>query len=322
MALFIYTDEATTTRALPNEVFDDEVTGSQVNFPLVFLTGTQVGSVYEELRTTYTGVTFASGVSSALTGAAYTVDALIGQRVIHNGEFRGTIASNTADTVTLDTTYTQATASSAIISNYVSKRLTTDYSILGNTVTMVVAPAATSRLHVVPNDDAGLAFGGDAGTNVTVTGSVWLKREPGYQYRALKAYSQDNSVDDVYITQAGVTSTGTTVSGYTGLGVNIFAGYAFWQNSAFRGLVVSNTASTLTLDRPYENAVASDAILFNIGPMELSLDNITFDYVISVPDITTDTPVRIYFKDTVRIPTQPLNYPNVVIKTAGLEYLE
>lgn len=325
MALYFYTDAATTNQALPNEVFEDasEINGTNKNFVLTLITGIQVGSVFLETRTSYASITFSAGVSSALSGATYTVDELVGKRVIHNGEFRGTITSNTSNTITLDSSYTQATASNCIISTYTAQTLTTQYSILGNTITMVTAPPTGSRLHVVPTDDLNIAFGGDPGTAVTVTGSVWLKREPGYQYRSIRAYSQDNSIDDVVFTQTGVTSSGTTVSGFTGLSTNAFAGYAFWHNGAYRGLVVSNTDTTLTIDTSYTEATAYDAQLFNIGPMLLCLtEGGTYLPVISIPDITTDTAVRVYYKDTVTIPNNPMNYPNIIIKAAGIEYLE
>lgn len=323
MALKIYADAGTTNEVLPSEVFEDEVTGSENEFVLTLITGDDVGAVYVENRTTYNTVTFTAGVSSTLTGAAYSVNELIGQRVIHNGEFRGTITGNTADTVTIDDlTYTQATASSCIVCSFTKQTLTTHYTIVGNTITFVAPPAAGKRVHVLPLDDAGLAFGDVAGNAVTASGSVWLKRESAYEYRNIKVYSQDNSVDDNVDEYAAVSCAGTSITSanFVGLTVNFYAGYAFWHDGAFRGIVVSNTATTMTLDRSYTGA-SGNAQFFNIGPMLVSLDDITYDYVVSPADITTDTPVRIYYKDTVTIPEVPMNYPNVTLKVTGIEYL-
>lgn len=321
MALLIYIDEATTTQALPNEVFSSEVTGSEVNFPLAVLDGEQVNSVYHETKVEYTGVTFSAGVSSALSGAAFNTDELVGKRVIHNGEFRGTVVSNTSNTITISGSYTQATASNCGISTYTKKRLTTDYSIQGNTV-VFVNPPAVGRLHIVPAQDAGLAFGGNPDDQVTTVGSVWLKREPGFEYRNVKVYSQDNSVDDVVFTQAGVTSAAGVMSGFSGLTINALAGYAVWHNGAYRGTVTSNTATTVTIsDSGYTQASTYDAQLFNVGSALVSLDGETYAAVVSPADITTDTPVRVYFRDTVTIPDAPMNYPNVILKATGVEYL-
>lgn len=329
MALNVYSDAGTTIEVLPNEVFIPGsgvgfCDGSNLLFPMTTLQGADVSNVYvETLVVSSASETFASGVSSTLSSVA---GISVGDRVIHNGEFRGTVAVVGASTITLsDLTYTETTPSVCEVRHFTKQTLTLHYSIVGVTVTFVTAPAATSYVHVVPTSGAGLAFGGTPGDDITVTGAVWLKRDPAFEYRSLKVYSQDNSVTDELLTQAGVTSTGTpgVMSGFSGLTTNALVGHAVWHNAGFRGVVASNDASTVTLDRAYTQASAYEAQIFNIGPMLVSITSAVagFDYVVAPADITTDTAVQVWYKDTIKIPTAPTNYPNIIIKVTGTEYL-
>lgn len=320
MALKIYSDAAATLEVLSNEVFSG--TGAQTSFALTSLIGADVGNVYVEDFVTYTGDTFTSGVSSALAGAAYTVNELVGRRVYHNSIFVGTITSNTVDTVTIDDlTYSQ-TAFNLTISTYTKKTLTTHYSISGNNVVFVTAPTTTQRVHVVPDDTLNVNFGGNPAAVVTTTSSVWLKRTAGFTYDTLKFYIEDLSAAVVSNTDSGITFASGVGSGFTGLVADALIGLALDHKGVFRGLITANTTTTITIsDLTYTDAVAGDTQRYSVSQVLCSLDNVTFKPVMHPAAINNDTAVRVYLKDTVSIPNAATNYPNLTVRVSGIEYL-
>lgn len=319
--LNIYSDAATTASILPNEVFTG--TGLQYNFGLTSLTGADVGNVYIEDFTNYTGGTFTAGVSSALTGAAFTVNALVGQRVYHNSIFVGTVVSNTATTVTLDDlTYTQG-AFTVGLSSYTKKTLTTDYSISGNTVIFLTAPTTVQRVHVVPDDTLNVNFGGNPAANITTISSVWLKRSAGFTYDTLKFYVEDLSAAVVSNTDSGITFASGTGSGFVGLVADSLIGLALDHKGVFRGIITDNDSTTVTIsDLTYTDAVAGDSQRYSVSQVLCSLDGVAYSAAVHPPAITTDVAVRIYLKDTVSVPNAAMNYPNLTVRVSGIEYLE
>ena len=320
MALKIYTDAAATLEALSNEVFTG--TGTQYNFGLVSLTGLDVGDVYVEDFTIYTGGTFTSGVSSALTGAAYVVNALVGYRVYHNSIFVGTVASNTATTITIDDLTYSNSAFNITLSSYTKKTLTTHYSISGNTIIFVTAPTTSQKVHVVPLHTLNVNFGGNPAANITTTSSVWLKRTPGFTYDTLKFYVEDLSSAAVSSVTTGVTFSAGVGSGFVGLVADALKGLALDHKGVFRGMITANTTTTITIsDLAYADAVAGDCLVYSVSQMLCSLDNLTFKAVIRPPAITTDTAVVVYLKDTVLVPNTAVNYPSLTIRVSGIEYL-
>lgn len=323
MALKIYTDAACTTELLAAQAFAG--TGAQTVFALTNFTGAQLNIVYLETQTSYATITFSAGVGSGFTGL--TASALIGLRLIHNGTFRGTVTANTETTVTIsDTAYAQATASPALISSYAKKVLTTDYSVSGNSITMVVAPTTTQTLIAIPTLTLNLNFGGTAGTSKATAASIWLKRTPGYTYDTLQVTSQDLSQVQGSLTQTGVTFSAGVGSGFSALTVDALIGRALNHNAAFRGIVTANTATTVTIsDTAYTQATASDAVVYTIGSLLVAPDNAgvagTYAAAIHPAAITSDTAVRLWVKDTITIPTSAVNYPNNITKVTGIEYL-
>lgn len=321
MSIKIYSDATALNEVLSNEVFDG--TGVQTTFGLVALTGEQVGNVYLETFTTYTGVTFTAGVSSALTAAAYTVNALIGQRVYHNDIFVGTITANTADTVTIDNLSYAQVAFTMYISSYTKLTLTTHYSISGNNVLMITAPTTVQRLHIVPSSTLSINFGGDPAVSVTATSSVWLKRTPGFVYDTLKFHAEDLSAGAVSVTHASITFAAGVGSGFVGLVADALIGLALDHKGTFRGIITDNTTTTVTIDDTgYTDAVAGDSQIYAVAPVLCSLDNVTYKAVVHPVDILDDTAQQIYLRDTVSIANSAMNYPNMTLMVSGIEYVE
>lgn len=331
MALKLYLDAACTQEMLLSQA--SAGTGAQTAFPLTAFTGAQLGSVYRETKVATNGITFDSGVGSGFSGL--TVNALIGQRVIHNGKFRGTVVSNDATTVTIsDLTYSYATASTCTISSYVKLTLNTDYSVSGNTVTAVVAPTASQTLHFIPTALLSANFGGAQGTVVTTQTSFWLRRSPLSSvpgaslniYDNLQIQALDNSQVQATLTQTGITFAAGVGSGFSGLVAGALIGRALNHGGIFRGIITANTTTTVTISNTaYTNAVASDAVAYTIGSLLFAPDSSgapgTFSPVLQPAGISSDTPMRIWIQDTVTTPNAAMNYPNQIPHVTGRELL-
>jgi hypothetical protein len=322
--LKIYTDAACTAQLLATQGFAG--TGAQTSFPLTNFTGAQLGIVYLETQVSHAAITFAAGVGSGFVGL--TVDALIGQRVIHNGSYVGTVTGNTATTVTVSIIpdFDHGAAFTAIISTYVKKILTTDYSVAGNDLIMVVAPTATQNVIAVPTATLNMNFGGVAGVVKSTATSVWLKQTEGYIYDTLQAQSQDLSQVQASTAQSGITLAGGTAEGFVGLVPGALIGRALNHKGVFIGIVIANTETSADMYNAATDAVAGEAIVYTIGSLQFALDNDgtpgTYAPVVH-PQAVDGNPesVRLWVKDTVTIPTTAVNYPNNVIKVTGIEYL-
>lgn len=331
MSLLIYLDAGCTQQMLQTQVFSG--TGAQTAFSLTNFTGAQLGSVYLESPVSTNGITFASGVGSGFSGL--TANALIGQRVIHNGTFCGTVVSNTATTVTVSNlSYSNSTAATAVISSYVKQTASTAYSVSGNTVNMVTAPASGQILHCVPASTLSANFGGTQGSVKTTQTSFWLQRSPlstvaGASlntYDNLQVQALDNSQPQTSLTQTGITFASGVGSGFSGLVAGALVGRAVNFGSAFVGTVTANTTTTVTISNTsYNNAVASAATVYTIGSLLFALDSSgapgTFAPVVQPGAINSDTAVRIWVQDTVTVPNAAMNYPNQIPQVSGIEYL-
>jgi hypothetical protein len=321
--LKIYTDAACTTELFGTQGFTGD--GTATTFPLTNFTGVQLGIVYLGVETSYATISFAEGVGSGFSGL--TVNALIGLRVIHNGTFRGTVVSNTATTVTIsDTGYTEATASTAITSLYTKKVLTTDYSVSGNSIVMVVAPTAVQKLFAVPASTMNMNFGGVAGTNKVTESNIWIKRTPGYTYDTLQMQAHDLSQTQASLTQTGVTFASGVGSGFSGLTVGALKGRALNHNGVYRGKITANDATTVTIsDAAYTQATTYDAVAYTIGSLIFAPDASgspgTYAPVIHPAAVADDVARKFWVKDTITIPTSAVNYPNNIVKVTGIEYL-
>lgn len=321
MALKAYSDAACTVEVKFNQAFAG--TGAQTAFVLTNFTGAQLGGVYLETKLAQTGVTFASGVGSGFSGL--TVNGRVGQRVVHNGAFRGTVAANDATTITLsDLTYTEATASTCVVSSY-AKLAGSGYSVVGDTINILGSiPTAAQAVIAVPASAVGITFTGAAGASKTAIGAFWLKRTPGFNYSALLVKALDLSQTQVSLTQTGVTFAAGVGSGFSGLVAGALKGQAVTHGGTYRGVVTSNTTTTVTIsDTGYTEAVAADAVVFTIGSTEFAPDSSgspgTFARAIHPADITTDTAVKLYFRETLLIPADAMNYPNNVISITRTE---
>jgi hypothetical protein len=337
MALNLYLDAGLTEQMFVNQVFAG--TGSQVAFTLgsnlpagvASFSGAQLQAVYVETFATFTGITAASGVLSGFSGL--TVNGLIGQRVILNGTFQGTVVSNTATTVTIsNSSYTYATASTCIISNYVIQP-TTAYSVnlTTNVVTMNTAPTTSQNLHMTATSDLALSFGGTTGTVKNTQSSFYLARATNADgsmntYDTLFVQCQDNSQAQYSLTQTGITFASGVGSGFTGLVAGALIGRACVHNGNYQGVVTANTTTTVTISNlSYTDATAASCTLYTIGSLQFAPDVSgspgTFAPVIQPSAITTNAATRIWVEDTVTVPTNPINYPNNVVNVTGIGYV-
>jgi hypothetical protein len=263
------------------------------------------------------------------TSADLATASAVGNRVVHNGKFRGTVTSKTSDTITIsDTGYTEATAFTCTVSSYAKKTLTTDYTInIGtNVISTVATLTALQKLVVVPTNTLSVRFGGTAGDNVTTASSFYLKRTAGYQYNLLRVTCSDLSAGGTTLEQASVTFASGVGSGFSGLVASAKKGQAVFHKGVYIGLCTANNITTITTDNAgYTDAVAGAATVVPVGSLLFALDSggSPGSYATSVnpADITDDTVHRIWFKDTVKVPASAMNYPNNAINVNGVEYL-
>lgn len=281
-------------------------------------------------HTVVSGDTNISGIATALellTEAVAGVASSAASNVITMVKTGATFtltasATNGVCKVTLDDlTYNNA-AFNIKISNYTKKTLTTHYSVSGNTVTFVTAPTTSQKVHVVPNDTLNINFGGNPGVDITTISSVWLKRTPGFIYDTLKFYVEDLSAAVVASTTAGTTFASGVGSGFVGLVDSALIGLALDHKGVFRGMITANTTTTVTIsDTGYTDAVAGDSHVYSVSQVLCSLDNVTFKAAAHPAAINNDTAVRVYLKDTVKVPNAATNYPNLTVRVSGIEYV-
>ncbi len=226
----------------------------------------------------------------------------------------------------------------------------TDYALAGNVITTAISLGATEVLIAIPTDKLNLNFGGVFGASKTNTVPVIFKRETAYMYDSLILASEDldneafaqNLIDMPFTfvaNQSGVNSLSEAVTGskctspsLSGLAINSLEGYVLTLNGTYVGKILCNDSNSIivnnsTLSRTGE--AADDISIFSIGTLLYALDvdgsvpvNASFKPVINLPnlDIGNDY-VKVWVRDTVIIPENATNYPNMAFKLTGIEYL-
>lgn len=288
-------------------------------FTLAAFTGAQLGGVYKETKTAYADIAFAAGVGSGFTGLV--VDALKSQRVIHDNRYIGQVVSNTETTVTVSNAGYSKAAAPATLAAYTKLYTPTDFTLAGNNISIVVPLGGNEILHAVPTDALAMYFGGAAGEAVTKVTQLFLRRSTDFEYTTLQVASDDISLQPYHTSTAGVIFAAGVGSGFAGLTVNSLVGKAVNHAGAFRGVVVSNTETTVSIDAAY-GGVAATAEIYNIGSLEFSLDNVSFSKVLPLADLVdAAVVVGVYVRDTVSVPTAAINYPSNIIKVSGIEFI-
>jgi hypothetical protein len=319
----MYFDAACTKPILTAEKF----TGSGP-YNLSAFTGAQLGGVYKESKALFADISFSLGVGSGFSGLV--TDALKGQRVVHNNISVGQVVSNTNNTITItDTSYTNGSGT-AVVSAYTKLYTPTDFQLSGNVITMLAAVTGDDVIHAVPTDTLAMYFGGAVGAPVSKTATIYLKRTANFEYTLLQIASDDVSLVPYSEATENVTFTGGVGSGFSGLAVGALIGKAVNHEGKFRGIVVANTATTVTISTGFTSVdnvatgyhASATAEIYNIGTLSFSLDGSTFASVVHPADLVgTETVVPFYVKDTLNIPSVAINYPSNIIKISGTEYI-
>jgi hypothetical protein len=314
MGLKMYFDEAGTQTILTAEKF-----AGAGPYNLTAFTGAQLGGVYKETKTSFAGITFSLGVGMGFT--ALVPSALKGQRVVHGTVYIGQITDNTDTTITVsDLTYTAGVAA-CYLSSYIKLYTPTDFTLVGNQITLVEMITANDVIHAIPVDSLAMYFGGTVGAIVAKTATVYVKRDAFFEYNMLQIASDDTSLFPYHVTTPAVEFTAGVGVGFSALPVNGLVGKAVNHDSLFRGVIVSNTATSVTLDTTYTGILAI-AEIYNIGSLTFSLDNTTFVPVLALPNMSgVTTTIPVYLQDKVSIPTVAINYPSNIIVVSGMEYI-
>ena len=319
MSLKMYFDADCLLPILTAEKFVGD--GSLTVCALTAFNDAQLGGVYKEKKVTHSTITFSNGVGSGFVGL--TIDALKGQRVLFGNRYAGQVTSNTETTVTVsNATFTDLTPQACYIVEYKKLYTPVDFTVASNQITLAVAVENNEMIHAVPLDTLTMYFGGVAGTEVTKSGSIYVKREDNFEYTSLQVSSDDTSLYPYHTAVEDVVFANGTGSGFTGLPVNGLKGKACNHGGTFQGVITSNTATTITIDADY-TAAGATAEIYNIGPLEFSIDGTTWARVIHPVDmVAANAAVRqIYYRETLKIPSAAINYPSTIIKVAGIEYI-
>ena len=313
MSLKMYFDAAATQPVNTAEKF----TGAGP-YTLTAFNGAQLGGVYKERKDSYSDIAFAAGVGSGFVGLL--PGTLKGQRVIHGNQFVGQITDNTDTTITISTTYTAA-AAACYLSSYSKLYTPTDFTLAGNVVTMITPTLTGETIHLVPTDTLAMYFGGSVGAQVTKNASIYIIRDDVFEYSLLQVSSDDVSLFPYHTATANVVFSSGVGSGFAGLPVGGLVGKALNHAGIFRGLVVSNTENTVTIDNGY-SAISDTAEIYNVGSLQFSLDGSTYAPVVHPNDLTgSSKSVLVYVRDTLNIPAVAINYPANIIKVSGVEYI-
>lgn len=318
MSLKMYFDAGLTQQVLTAEKFPGN--GVQTSLILTQFTAAQLGGVYKETKVQHAGITFTAGVGTGFSGL--TADTLKGQRVIFSNQFVGQVVSNTVDSITIsDATFTAVTPQICYVTAFRKMYTPVDFELAGDTI-VVAAPAALNEtVHAVPTDTLAMYFGGAVSESVTKQSSIFLKREAGFEYTALQVSSDDTSLYPFHSTVDGAVFSAGVGTGFTALPVNGLIGKAVNHNGQFKGCIISNTETTVTLDTAYTGGAAM-AELYNVGSLQFSIDGVSWKKVIHPADLTGASLVtEIKFRDTLKIPAAAINYPSTIIKVSGIEFI-
>lgn len=314
MSIKLYSDSECTTAILVAEKF----TG-QGPFNLVTFTGAQLGGVYKERKDSFSDITFSNGVGSGFVGQV--VDSLKGQRVIHGNLYVGQVVSNTDTTITISDSAYSSPSAACYLSSYTKLYTPTDFTLSGNSITMVSVVNVGEIIHAIPTDALAMYFGGTAGTDVTKSTIIYAQRDENFEYTLLQVSSDDTSLFPFHQTTENVVFSSGTGSGFSGLVVNGLIGKAVNHNGVYCGIIDSNTDTTVNLNNTYSGLPAA-AEVYNVGSLEFSTDGTNYFPVIALPDFSgATTKATIYVKDTLTIPTVAINYPSNIIKISGIEYI-
>lgn len=319
MSLKMFFDAACTQPVLTAEKFPGN--DALINCVLTSFTGAQLGGVYKETKAAYSGITFLNGVGAGFSGL--TPDVLKGQRVIFGNRYVGQVVSNTDTTITIsNNTFTDAIPQACSLSAFKKLYTPTDFTLSGNTITLTTVASAAEVIHAIPTETLAMYFGGTAGDTVTKQGSIYIKRDEGFEYTALQVASDDTSLFPYHTSADTVAFTGGVGTGFSGLPAGGLKGKAVNHNGIFVGIITDNTTSQITLDTAYTGA-SSSAEIYNVGSLQFSLDGNTWKPVVYPADMTAavESVKEVFFKDTIKIPTAAINYPSTIIKVSGIEYI-
>lgn len=235
--------------------------------------------------------------------------------------------------------------------NYTKLTQGTNYTLAGSVITLAVGLTVTQALIAVPTDRLNLNFGGVFGAVKTSTSFVILKRETAYTYDSLQLSSEDlnivpemfSSVDAAVASLANqsmldadmqsVTGSKLTCANFIGLTINALIGQAVVLNGEYIGKVIANSATEVLIDKidlTLTGDDTDDISIFTVSSLKFAVDDGTntppssssFTPVVNLPNLDVDTPqVKVWLQDTVTIPENATNYPNVTFKLTGIEYL-
>ena len=200
------------------------------------------------------------------------------------------------------------------------------YSKAGDVVSLDSGLGPAEQLIVSPASALSLNIGGTAGAVVVKERKFYLKRNGEMTYSNLHVFSDDIAdTTAVRLEFADVTFVDGTGSGLESFDFSAAVGCAAFANSDFVGFVTGGSATTVTIDNLTYDATSVVLQIRSVGGLEFAPDVAgvagTYASVLPIADITNDTAVAVWVRESMTIPGSPVAYPNLQITISGVEYL-
>lgn len=216
-----------------------------------------------------------------------------------------------------------------VINGLESRLLTSaDYTIQADVIVLSTALTLTQKLFVLPNSDFGLTFIGLSGTSLAVQNCFWLRRMANFDYSKVILYSEDLDKPKIDIIVDNITvftqETTATLEGFTDLVIDSLTGCIVTFNDNYIGKVFSNTASIVTLERPYTQTLPGTVQIRSCGTLEFATENLgllsNFDAALNFESINSlNGDIKIWVRESLTIPAFSTVYPNEVIKLLAVQ---
>lgn len=171
-----------------------------------------------------------------------------------------------------------------------------DYSVQAGSVTLAEPISPGDSVIIIPKN--GLRFFTATDNAHVVSGK--LKRDNENIYDACFLFSKDRSVLQKDFTQDAEFLNGVG-SGFSNLTPSALIGMAVIHAYGFRGFVIENTETTITLDTDYSMQALLPTELYSIGNLEFSTDlteEKVYSRVVSLPPFLDDTEVQFFARRT------------------------
>lgn len=198
-----------------------------------------------------------------------------------------------------------------------------EFSKIGSDLVLTTPLAVDETLFAMSNSCVLAELIGDVGATVSDAQKIYVKRDSANTYTGLRILSEDTDLAVPLWETSSVTFTAGVSEGWL-LTPDTLIGCAVIHNGAFRGFVTANTANAITIDDlTYTEATPAIADVFSVGKLFFAPDVAgvpgAYAPALTLADVTDDSIVTLWVKDTADIPASSEITPQFQIKITGTE---